>query len=814
MGVVYNIPLTKRFLPEVADFFLHEKPGPVKVFLPNKRSCQTLKQLLLAKSTCSMMLPIMSTISDEFQWDDHQITALIMRHVVQKLKNENISADVMFELSKSVGAFLNSLILADVDPERLPHMVPKHLQSYWNPTLQLLLECARSSEIRNIMHLAKMKFAAFLASISHQRMISVGVESTSHYAQLFLEQILESENGIIFLPEQEQSLSSYPEVSAAFAEFSAPAEEALGVALAVRKAIHEHKNVLLVVNDQKLSEKIKMELKHWNILPASGEPFSKTRSGMLVSLVMDMIEKEFNLPCVLNVLKFTGKYSGFLLPFEWFCRTKSYLPTNFFDVVAIYNRCELGIVDELKNLASRKGHRSFGDWFDYGNCFLKLLDPEASQKLEMVAQPFRRYADFFGTMEVSEFVNFLKNQLLTLEVPSSHKSTDSVVMVTISEAQLLDADVIIIAGANEDNLKASEKNDFWMSRSMLNTLGIPTTMAENSFRQRIFERLTHKANVLITRSRIVDGVQQQRYAYLDKITDRLRSERHWENFVFDLLHSIKKESVKFRAPTPDLPHRPGSFSVSDLALLRNNAYAFYAKKILGLGELNYLNVHRNLKGNYVHNVLEEIVKGAKINLPEATEIAKKVLQRMHVDESDLGLWVFRLKNILAYVCENIDPNDAVMAEVPGHCIMEVSPDYSFEMHCRADRIEMHPDQSISLVDYKTSATLPTKNEIEYGHKPQLSLEAIIAQKDGFSLGKTKINSLYFLCVDGSGKTGEKRFLGDSAEAIQELIQNTRAGFTELIRQYNVLGIPYDVNVNDEYATAYIHLARVKEWSDI
>ncbi|MDR2794952.1 MAG: PD-(D/E)XK nuclease family protein [Holosporaceae bacterium] len=810
---MYKIPITKRFLPEVADFFLKKKLGPVKIFLPNRRSCQTLKQLLLEKNIGSMMLPIMSTLSDELQWDDNKITALIMRCVIQNLKNENISANVMFELSKSICTLLNDLVLADIDPEQLQHTVPEHLQGYWNPTLELLLECAHSPEIHNIMRLTKIKFAAFLASISHQQVASVGIENTDCSAQLFLRQVFASENSIIFMPEQEQPLSFYPEASVALAEFSAPAEEALGVAIAVRKAIHEQKNVLLVINDPKLLEKIKMELRHWNIVPASGEPFSKTHSGMLVSLVMDMIEKEFNLQNVLDVLKFTGQYTDFLLPFEWFCRTKSHLPTNFFDVMEIYNQCEFDIVGKLKNLISHKNQRSFGDWFDYGNLFLKLLDPETSQKLETMAKPFRRYTDFFGDMNVAEFVIFLKNQLLTMETPPSLNPTDNVVMVNINEAQLLDADLVVIAGANDGNLKVSEKNDFWMSKSMFNALGIQTATEKNAFTQRIFERLAHKSNVLISRSRIVDGVQQQRYVYLDKITDTLQSEKYLENFVATLLYSQKKKSIRFQAPIPDLENRPRSFSVSDLALLRNNAYAFYAKKILLLKELNYINNPRNLKGNYVHNVLEEIIKTAKINFPEATEIAKKVLQHMHLDESDLGMWFFRLKNILTYVCENIDPHDVLIAEIPGYCTVDVSPDYSFEMHCRADRIDVHSDQSISIIDYKTSSTLPTKNEIEYGYKPQLSLEAIIAQKNGFSLEKTQINTMYFLCIDGSGKTGEKRFLGDSPEAIEKLIKNTRTGFTELIRQYNVLGIPYDVNVNDEYSTAYIHLARVKEWND-
>ncbi|MDR2681837.1 MAG: PD-(D/E)XK nuclease family protein [Holosporaceae bacterium] len=861
MSIVYNVPLTKRFLPEVADFFRQKKVGPAKIFLPDRRSCQMLKQHLITGNIDTMMLPLISAISDEFFFDEHRITALLMQRMTRYLKRENISVDVIFELSKGLSSLLKDLVLADVAHERLAHMVPEQLQDYWHHTLEMLQECMRSEELQDIMRFAKIKFATFLESIPDQQAIAVGIENTNYYQQSFLQRVLESENGILFITGNEnENFRNYQmnrelferyapnavlnleiasetapetatEIAPAFAEFPSSAEEALGVSLAVRRALHAKQSVLIVSRDPRLSEKIKMELGRWNIVPSYNVQFSKTRCGMLVSLVADMIDREFDLPSVLNVLKFTGKYGDFSLSLELFCRNKSYLPKKFFDVIAIYNKkYPSDIIDALKNLAFGKSEttgdihgkepqgndlgKTFRDWFDYTNNFVKLLDQEASQQLEHLAEPFCKYSDLLGKMNVSEFVIFLKNQLLTIKVPPPQKCTDDVVILEATEVQLLDADVVIIAGANEDNLRVSEKNDFWMSKSMLNTLGIPTAATKNASLQRIFERLVHKPNTLITRSRIVDGVQQQRYTYLDKIADQLRPERDLENFVAGLLYSLKKESIKFRAPTPDLKHRPNSFFVSDLAQLRNNAYVFYAKKILNLKELNARNNPRKLRGNYVHKVLDTIVKTAqnKNDLQEAITIAQDVMENMYLDESDFGPWFFRLKNILAYACENLDSDSVVMSEINGSCIVSITPDYSCKIHCRADRIDQHPDKSISIIDYKMS--LPTKKKIEDGYKPQLCLEAIIAQKDGFSLETTKIKEMYFLCVDGSNKTGQKCIVGKSPEATERLVLATLTGFVDLIKQYNVIGIPYDLDVNDEYATAYLHLARAKEWSDI
>ncbi|GHT90757.1 hypothetical protein FACS1894122_01850 [Alphaproteobacteria bacterium] len=606
------------------------------------------------------------------------------------------------------------------------------------------------------------------------------------------------------------------------AEFASPAEEAFGVAIAVRKAIHEKKSVLIVSTDSKLSEKIKMELGRWNIVPndSSGVQFSKTRSGMLVSLIADMIEKNFNLLNVLEVLKASRKYNDFLFPFELFCRKQSIVPTNFFDAISIYNKTEieLEVLDELKRLSSIKPEckQTFGKWFEYCNKCAKLLDEKASGEFEHISRQFTKNSHLLGEMSVSEFVIFLKNQVFTIGIKSPQASTDGIVMCNIQNAQLEDADMIIITGANEDNLKTSEKNNFWMSKSMASALGIQTTSAKDAFVQCIFERLVHKPNVLITRSQIVDGVEQQKYSYIDKIADKLSITKAEDlvNLVEHLRYSIKKESIKFTAPIPDVKNRPNRFSVTDITLLKNNAYVFYAKKVLNLKELNYLDDPKNLKGNYVHKVLDTLIKFAKnkTDINEAKVIAKSVLKNMWLDESHFGLWFFRLKNILSFVCNNVSQNDELISEVSGECTINVSPDYAFTVLCKADRIDVHPDQTISIIDYKTSS-LPTAKQIEYGYKPQLSIEAIIAKNNGFSIEKTNVKDLYFLRLDGSEKTGETRAASDSIEKTETLIKNTIAGLAELISYYNVLGIPYDININSAYDQAYAHLARVKEWSD-
>jgi ATP-dependent helicase/nuclease subunit B len=126
-------------------------------------------------------------------------------------------------------------------------------------------------------------------------------------------------------------------------------------------------------------------------------------------------------------------------------------------------------------------------------------------------------------------------------------------------------------------------------------------------------------------------------------------------------------------------------------------------------------------------------------------------------------------------------------------------------------VDVHPDRSISIVDYKTSTTT-TQKDVRQGRAPQLLVEAIIARNDGFALGTTDVTDLCVWQLTGSPDNTKIIDICNSREEASALAEKTLAGVIKLIEQYNLLGIPYNINVNHEYDRAYHHLARVKEWS--
>jgi hypothetical protein len=51
------------------------------------------------------------------------------------------------------------------------------------------------------------------------------------------------------------------------------------------------------------------------------------------------------------------------------------------------------------------------------------------------------------------------------------------------------------------------------------------------------------------------------------------------------------------------------------------------------------------------------------------------------------------------------------------------------------------------------------------------------------------------------------------QSIRQLLETTREGLRQLMTKFNLDGAPYDVNADDAYNDAYIHLARTKENHD-
>lgn len=852
MGKIYNIDLCENFLKEVVGF-IKQNINPIEivkytVVLPNNRSCREFKKYFSENNESkTICFPKIISISDTIIFEDQKISALITK--ILRNRNKNIPINTIFELALSITKLIKELIINNVDYTKIRYFVPANLMNHWEHTVNMISECIANEKINNMLSIATLNLRHSIKSISENdaKIIVAGISNTDIYTKEFIKATYESENGLIFTignaNSQNQTynkeiIGDLPYINLPtnlstdrerdfieLAEFQNISEEAQAVAISVRKAVYEQKNVLIVAPNRDLSVRIKSELKRWNIVAddSYGEVFAETYHGLLVSLVLDVFTDEFSSRSVLKILKITHSQHAFKM--EKFLKTQRSIYPHFFDAFMEWKSENSEMNQEISTLVSKlynilknndllkkQAKKTFSVW---SQIIIDIIDIFNAKTAALFAEIIKQYIDFsdvFCEISFDEYSIFIKKHSLQTSVRYSGGYTDGVVMLGTLEAQLLNADFVIIAGANEDSFISSEKENFWMSNSMMRTLNIPTNEQKDKFIQCVFERLAHKKHVLITRSDRVLGSQQVKYPFLDKLLKLLKSEKNTNlyNLISCVNKGDKKESpqkISLPYANPQLKYRPNKFSVTDIESLKNNAYAFYAKKILKLKELNEFDEIKNLRGNYIHVVLDNFVK--KRYGDDIYHTAEETLKELKIEELPFGFWFFRINNILDFIKDNTFGSS--ISEIWGERSLAIDPNNVCKIICKADRIDVNDDNNgITIIDYKTSSEKITKKNVEQGEKIQLVIEAWIAKNNGFKISKNSVSSVQYWFLK---KDCEKVIVTNDIESTDLLVEKTIDGLRKLIYQYNIIGKPYCVNVGYKFDDSYMHLARVKEWLD-
>ena len=134
----------------------------------------------------------------------------------------------------------------------------------------------------------------------------------------------------------------------------------------------------------------------------------------------------------------------------------------------------------------------------------------------------------------------------------------------------------------------------------------------------------------------------------------------------------------------------------------------------------------------------------------------------------------------------------------------------FILKGRADRIDLLPDGTAAIIDYKTGG-VPTKKDVVSGYEPQLPLLALLVEGGCLSPKPLHVSEIAYWKLSG-GRAGEKTdpIKGD----ITELMNTARLGLEDLLTVFADPNTPYHATPKPNFALRYddyAHLARVGEW---
>ncbi len=283
--------------------------------------------------------------------------------------------------------------------------------------------------------------------------------------------------------------------------------------------------------------------------------------------------------------------------------------------------------------------------------------------------------------------------------------------------------------------------------------------------------------------------------------------------------------VRPPAPRPPVALRPRRLSVTAIETWLADPYAIHARYILRLEALKPLEEATDAAdyGALVHKGMQHFLEDVGATWPP--DGPARLCRAMERALAEAGLrqalqewWRPRLLRIAAWVAHRERERRHAMpslirGEVKGEWSLNVPR--GFLLVGRADRIERRADGRLAILDYKTGLP-PSDKEVEAGFRPQLPLEAAMAEAGAFGPELTgETAELVYWHLTGGFIPGEERsILRADAARIAAAVATAREKLAELVTAFDDPGRPYLSQPHPGQVprfSDYAHLARVAEW---
>ncbi|CAM3210940.1 MULTISPECIES: double-strand break repair protein AddB [Methylobacterium] len=407
------------------------------------------------------------------------------------------------------------------------------------------------------------------------------------------------------------------------------------------------------------------------------------------------------------------------------------------------------------------------------------------------------------------------------------------------EARLLSVDRVVLGGLDEGVWPVRTLTDAFLNRPMRERVGLNPPERRIGQMAHDFVQALGCRDAVITRALKREGsptvpsrlIQRLRAFAGDARWEAvLEAGRRFSGLAARLDAAPPEKRLKRPAPKPDPALFPRSLSVTEIETLVRDPYSIFARHVLGLDPLEPLAAVPSVatRGSLVHDIFSEFASAHPQGLPGQPEerllaIATNAFGEIADTYPELyAEWWPRYERMaaayLAWEAQRRPVLRRIHPEVSGRWVIPMGRE-SFTLRARADRIELRPDGTACIVDYKTG-TPPSAKMIFTGFSPQLTLEAAMLMHgafDGVPPVKTTPDLLY---VHASG--GRKPFVPmpvkpprGEERSVDAIVAEHATRLKGLVARFMTGDAAYTARPYPQYASqygAYDHLARVLEWS--
>ena len=410
------------------------------------------------------------------------------------------------------------------------------------------------------------------------------------------------------------------------------------------------------------------------------------------------------------------------------------------------------------------------------------------------------------------------------------------------EARLQSADLLILGGLNEDVWPREPRIDPWLNRPMRQALGLPLPERQIGLSAHDFAQSLAADQVLLTRAEKTEDGPAVASRWLQRfmaVVGENRAERlasrgqrflDWARAIDAPPDEAAAPVIAPPAPRPPAYARPDRFSVTEIETLIRDPYAIYAKRVLGLVALDPLDAvpDARLRGTIVHDILARFVDATRDGVtgdgaPLLAGLAEAALDGIDDRPEIRARWRPRFQRMAAWFIgferEWQRESRQSFTECAGKIDM-VTPNRTFTLTGRADRIDITVDERLAVFDYKTGIA-PTSPQVVAGFQPQLTVEAAMALRGAFAGlpdpgAISDIERLTYVRLTGGLPPGEVRDIASKDQTLAHLVEAHWRGLERLLTAYANPDRAYLSKPRVAFRSApsdYDHLARFAEWRD-
>lgn len=638
-----------------------------------------------------------------------------------------------------------------------------------------------------------------------------------------------------------------------------PRDEALTIALRLRKAAEDGITAALITPDRGLTRQVSAALDRWGIIPddSAGLPLQLSPIGRLLRHLADLFQNRLTaeslLTCLSHPLTHSADGRGDHLrhsrdleldlrrngpPFptaeslrEWAARRDDRGPWAEW-VIETFTGRENPTDQSLKSRISAH--------LDLLNLAMRGANPDAvahpwdksnGHQAKAVIDDLIAAAPHGGALNARDYIDLLGAILAGTEVREVETPHPQILIWGTLEARVQGADLLILAGLNEGSWPEAPAPDPWLNRALRHQAGLLLPERRIGLSAHDFQQAIAAPEIWLTRATRSDEAETVASRWLARLTSLLAGLKDYGGN--DALNQMINRGDEWlalaravEAPTQEVPPeprpaprppvdtRPRKLSVTQIKTLIRDPYAIYARHVLKLRPLDPLMATPDalLRGNALHEVMEKFVAAARsdrtiITRENLMQIARDTLADSVPWPTARLLWLARFERIvddlIAGENARAGGGENIALERFGEMNLGI-PD--FTLTTKADRIDRDPNGTLLIYDYKTGKP-PTHKE-QRAFDKQLLLETVIAENGGFTdIPPTPVSHAAFLGLGSEHKV-------ETAPLDEVTPDQVLADFRALIAAYLTPEQGYQSRramAQVKYPGDYDHLARLGEW---